>query len=83
MAAQCCKALVVSAVKGQAALQQGLSQLIPELVKCLGNIARAVDNVKAGDLAYTTAEEVIRILLVLVDTTDETNSKLRTCHHHV
>lgn len=66
---------MVSAVKGQVALQQGLNQLIPELVKCLGNIARDADTVKAGDAMYTTAEEVIRILLVLVESTDETNSK--------
>lgn len=49
--------------------------MIPELVKCVGNIARDADNVKAGDAMYTTAEEVIRILLVLVESTDETNSK--------
>lgn len=66
---------MVSAVKGQVALQQGLNQLIPELVKCLGNIARDADTVKAGDAKYTTAEEVIRILLVLVESTDETDSK--------
>jgi hypothetical protein len=60
------------------ALQQGLNQLIPELVNCLGNVARDADNVKAGDVTYVTAEEVIRILLVLVDSTDETNSKLRS-----
>lgn len=66
---------MVSAVKGQAALQQGLNQLLPELVKCLGSIARDADNIKVGDVMYITAEEVIRTLLVLADTTDETTSK--------
>lgn len=85
IAIQCCKALMTSAVKGQVALQKGLSQMVPELVKCLGSIARDSDNVKAGDITYNTAEEVIRLLLALVDQTTDTSSKqdcpLRLFYH--
>lgn len=57
------------------ALQKGLSQLVPELVKCLGSIARMADNVKAGDTVFVTGEEVIRLLLALVDQTTDTGSE--------
>lgn len=75
VATQCCRALTTAAVKGQVALQKGLGQMMPELVKCLGSIARNADNVKAGDVTYVTAEEVIRLLLALLDQTTDTNSE--------
>lgn len=57
------------------ALQKGLSQLVPELVKCLGSIARDADHIKAGDIVYVTGEEVIRLLLALVDQITDTGSE--------
>lgn len=75
VATQCCKALMTSAVKGQVALQKGLNQLVPELVKALGAIVRDADNVQAGDVMYVTAEEIIRLLLALVEQTTDTSSK--------
>ena len=74
-----------AAAKGQVALQKGLVQMIPELVKCIGSIARDADSVKAGDVTYTIAEEVIRILLALMDQTTDTasESEIYQCHRRM
>lgn len=59
------------------ALQRGINHLIPELTKSLAKIAQEGGSVKTGDLLYVTAEEIVRILLVLLEATNDTTSKSR------
>jgi hypothetical protein len=67
--------LLAAAVKGQVALQRGTNHLIPELAKSLAKIAQEGGSVKPGDLLYATAEEIVKILLVLLEATTDATSK--------
>jgi hypothetical protein len=74
-AIQCARALLASANRGNTAVQHGLSQLIPELVQFLADVAEKADAIELDTPLFVTADEVIKVLSTFVASFDDSGSE--------